>query len=252
MAVKDFEARRAISDSVRYGAAKILDRSRRLDPNPSVHARLLSDRAHVAATTDDPQAWEDVVDCMVELVFNVSRTYFWAWRSHLPSHASFNSVFNAGLEGLTIGVRKYDRSSKWMLSTYATNWIRNKAQRDVYAQCGTAKIPEVILRQGLDPMSPLVASATMSLNHVTLEDGTELADSIDAGVRTDEQLEQTAGLVAVIEILRGIDERMPEIAGLMVDGLGDGKIGEKVGLPTHRVSELRLLAQQQLAAVGYR
>lgn len=251
VSVKDFEARRAISDSLRHGSARLIKRARVLDTDPSQHAIKLAAEAAECQMTDHPRPWETVVDCMSRLVFRISETVFHQWETHLPAHASFDDIFDSGLNGLVVAVRKFDPDRGFALTTMAVPWIRTHVQRACYAQCGSARIPEKLLRQGLDPAAPLVASSTLSLDWVD-DDGRECAGSdVAGGLEPEEAHCEAEGMSGVVSILRGIDERLPEIAGLMVDGLGDMKISEATGIHITRVGELRLAAQAALRQRGY-
>ena len=249
--VKHEEARRIVAQSVATGAANLVHTSRRFSEDDREHAELLTARAIIAQSRNEPQAWLDVVDGMSRMVFAIACDYFYAWETHLPAQASFDDVFMAGMEGLTIGVRKFDEARGFMISTYATSWIRTKSQRACYAQCGSAQIPERLLQKGLDPLAPLVASATMSLNFRLLDNGMELGESLEGNEAVDTRMESAEGLAAVVAILRSVDEHLPEIAGYIVDGLGDGKIAKLTGLTQTQVGRLRMLAQEALVEHGY-
>lgn len=251
--VKPLEVRRAIEQSMSSGAARVLHSSCVLDPDPIKHGCMLAVEA-VKAQRGDDRAWEVVVNSMSRLVFHVAQRYFWKWSSHLPAHASFDDVFMAGMEGLTIGVNKFDAGRGYVLTTSATYWIRTKVQRACYAQCGSARIPEHLLQAGLDPNDPLVASSAMSLDWRQSEDDPALHESLqtlDPASQVDTQLLEIEGLRRVVELLRAVDERLPEVAELLERGYADREIARLTGLTSKRVEELRGKAAATLRAAGF-
>lgn len=246
--VKPYEVQRSIEHSMKHGAARVLDQSRMLDPDPKTHAAMLVARA-AAAQQGSEAAWADVVDGMSRLVFRVAETYFWKWHSHLAAHASFDDVFMAGMEGLTIGVNKFDATKGFALTTYATNWIRTKVQRACYAQCGSARIPEELLQAGVSPMDPLVASAAKSLDWRVDDDHEALGEALaspddEIGVLDLEAVRH------VLELLALVDEKLPRIAELLDRGLADREIARLTGLTSRRVEQLRQAATQALIQAG--
>lgn len=235
---------------MRSGAARILDDSRVLSDDPREHSELLT-RFAVQANAGNEAAMNIVVNCMSRLVFRLSETYFWKWSTHLPAHASFDNVFNAGLEGLVIGTGKFDPERGTVLTTSATHWIRTKVQREIYAQCGSARIPEHVLQGGLDPGSPLVASSTSSLDFRYEEDGPSLGDTIPAEDETLEEAGQRAALEKIVALLRTLDDKMPKVAEYLERGYADREIARLTGLTSKRVAELRGQAEQLLRSHGY-
>lgn len=253
MRVKPYEAQRSIEESMKTGAARILDRSRVLDDDPKRHAHLLTARA-VAAQQGSEAAWQDVIDAMSRLVFRIAETYFWKWHSHLAAHASFDDVFMQGMEGLTIGVNKFDASKGYMLTTYATSWIRTKVQRACYSQCGSARIPEELLQAGVSPTDPLVASAAISIQrpinrsgHGRSRDMRTIGDQI---IAPEHEIHDVEGILRVLSILRDVDEKLPQIAELLERGYADREIARHTGLTSKRVKQLRGLAAQALIEAG--
>lgn len=238
---------------MKHGAARILDESRVLDDDPVQHARKLTAHA-VRAQAGDDAAWEVVVNCTSRLVFRLAETYFWKWISHLPASASFDDVFMAGMEGLTIGVNKFDNSRGYMLTTSATFWIRTKVQRACYAQCGSARIPEHLLQAGIDPSAPLIASSTQSLDFRHDDDHPALheqLESVDSAAGIEAALFELDGLRRIVEVLRSVDEGLPVVADLLERGYADREIARLTGLTSKRVDELRCLAAQALREAGY-
>lgn len=235
---------------MRSGAARILDESRTLSDDPREHAELLS-RFAIRANAGNEAAMNLVVNCMSRLVFRLSETYFWKWSTHLPAHASFDSVFNAGLEGLVVGTRKFDPAFGTVLTTSATHWIRTKVQREIYSQCGAARIPEHVLQAGLDPQSSLVASSTASLDHRYEEDGPTLGETIPHEDESLEEAAQRAALEKLVALLLTVDDRMPEVAEYLERGYADREIARLTGLTSKRVAELREQAAQLLRSHGY-
>lgn len=233
---------------MKQGAARILDSSRVLDDDPQVHAVKLTARA-VAAQQGSEAAWTDVIDGMSRLVFRTSETYFWKWSSHLAAHASFDDVFMAGMEGLTVGVNKFDAGKGFMLTTYATNWIRTKVQRACYAQCGSARIPEDLLQSGVSPMDPLVASAARSLDWRHDEDHATLGEQL-VSPPDHSDLQELDGMNHVLEILALVDEKLPQIADLLERGYADREIARLSGLTSKRVEQLRGEAAKALLEAG--
>lgn len=230
------------------GAARILDHSRVLDPDPRRHAAKLTARA-VAAQQGSEAAWADVIDGMSRLVFRTAETYFWKWHSHLAAHASFDDVFMAGMEGLTIGVNKFDADKGFVLTTYATNWIRTKVQRACYVQCGSARIPEELLQAGVSPMDPLVASAAKSLDWRLDDNHATLGEQLPAAAgETD--LHELESMRQVLELLRLVDENLPVIAELLERGFADREIARVTGLTSKRVEQLRSEAAAALIEAG--
>lgn len=247
--VKPYEVQRSIEHSMTQGAARVLDRSRVLDPDPKTHATMLTARA-VAAQQGSEAAWEDVIDGMSRLVFRTAETYFWKWHSHLAAHASFDDVFMAGMEGLTIGVNKFDGAKGYMLSTYAVSWIRTKVQRACYAQCGSARIPEELLQAGVSPMDPLVASAARSLDWRADDEDATLGEQLASPHVIESDLHELEGLRRTLEILALVDEKLPAIAELLERGVADREIARQVGLTTKRVEQLRCEAAAALIEAG--
>lgn len=235
---------------MRSGAARILDESRTLSDDPREHALRLTAHA-VQAQQGSKAAMDVVVHCTSRLVFQLAETYFWKWSSHLPAHASFDQVFNAGMEGLMTGVWKFDAARGTVLTTSATHWIRTKVQREIYAQCGSARIPEHVLQGGIDPGSPLVASTTASLDHRYEEDGPAFGDTIPAEHETLDEASERAALERVMALLRTVDERMPEVADYLERGYADREIARLTGLTSKRVADLREQAQKVLLDAGY-
>lgn len=230
------------------GAARILDSSRVFDPDPKRHADILTARA-VAAQQGSEAAWADVIDGMSRLVFRTSETYFWKWHSHLAAHASFDDVFMAGMEGLTIGVNKFDAGKGFVLTTYATNWIRTKVQRACYAQCGSARIPEELLQDGVSPMDPLVASAAKSLDWRQDESDATLGEQLPSRA-TESDLHELESMRQVLELLRLVDEKLPQVADLLERGYADREIARHTGLTSKRVEQLRCEAASALIDAG--
>lgn len=234
------------------GAARVLDSSRVLHEDPKAHAEMLAAQA-VRAQRGSEVAWESVIDGMSRLVFRIAETYFWKWASHLPAHASFDDVFMAGMEGLTIGVNKFDITRGYALTTSATYWIRTKVQRACYAQCGSARIPEHLLQAGVDPSSPLVASSTKSLDYRVDEDHPALHETLatEQSGDTEAMLFELDGTRRVIEILRTVDLRLPEVAELLERGYADREIARITGLTSKRVEQLRGQAKDALREAGF-
>lgn len=256
--VKDLEAKRSVQHSVRSGAAKLIDRARRLGPTDEMHHAGMLARAMIvqrpparSAERMRAEAWQDIIDGCSPMIYQIAETYFLKWSTHLSASASFDDVFNAGLEGLTVAVGKFDVLRNVRLTTYATPWIRNYVQRACYAQCGAARIPEHLLQQGVDPASKLVASATMSLEHRDKDDGEEFGASIPASDAVDDGVVGEDGIGEIVAILRAVDERMPEIASLLQDGYSDRDIAGMIGMRASVVQELRRHAQIVLDAHGY-
>lgn len=234
---------------MRAGAARILNTSRVLSPDPAEHARLLVLEV-VKAQGGDDEAWQVVVDCMSRLVFRTSETYFWKWHTHMPAQASFDDVFMSGMEGLMIGVRKFDATTGNALTTYASNWVRTKVQRSCYTQCGSARIPEELLQAGLAPDAPLVGSSTMSLDHRLDDDGASLGELLEAPDKVEIDLHDMDGVRRVLDLLRNVDERLPEIAQFVERGYADREIARLTGLTSKRIEQLRGQAQQALRDAG--
>lgn len=252
-------ADRIIGESLRTGAARIVRDGGPLSGMSAMHHDLLRAFAgHVQDETLVPAAreaaWERIVEGTSSLVFSISRTYFRKWRSHLPDHASFDDVFNAGLAGLVVAVNKYDAShdAGARLTTYATPWIRNHVQRACYAQCGAAHIPEHVLQAGLDPRSDLVASATASLEEPSeLDGGLDLGEIAVGSDGADRAMVDAQSLAQLVCLLRSIDEQMPEVADMLEQGYAASQIAEATGLTVARVKQLRGEARIVLKAHGY-
>lgn len=235
---------------MRSGAARILDNSRVLDADPRQHALLLTTEG-VKAQAGSDEAWQTVIDCMSRLVFRIAETYFWKWHTHLGAHASFDDVFMAGLEGLTIGVNKFDENKGTVLTTSTTFWIRTKVQRACYAQCGATKIPEHLLQAGIDPASPLIASSTKSLDYRLDDgDGPALHEAVASQYGVEAVLHEVDGVRRIMELLREVDDRLPQVAEFLERGYADREIARLTGLTSKRIVELREAAQHALREAG--
>lgn len=248
--VKHLEARRAIDESMRTGAARIVDDWVVLDGDPAKHRVLLTEQA-MLAQGGDPRAWQVVVDCMSRAVCDMAQMYFTKWSSHLPAHASFDDVFMAGLEGLTIGVKKFDPSRGTVVMTSALYWVRTHVQRACYAQCGSAHIPEHLLQAGLDPSDTLLASMALSLDFVGAEDGRVFHEAVESPVRIEQDLHDLNGMRRVMDLLREVDEHLPRVAELMNEGYADREVAKITGIQAPRVKALREQAVAALRQAGY-
>lgn len=251
-------ANRIVRESVRCGAAKILTAGGPLHPDPKVHHQHLITWARQAQNPGTAQklrqhAWEEIVRGTSSLVFSLARSYFLKWRSHLPNHASFDDVFNAGMMGLTVAVNKFDvERSDVRLTTYATPWVRNHVQRACYAQCGSAHIPEHVLQAGIDPRSDLVASSTASLEAPSDFDGGETLGNLAVGRESpSDAMVEAQSLAELVALLRSIDAMMPQVADLLEQGCADAQIAKCTGLSVTRVQQLCGEARIVLKAHGY-
>lgn len=245
------DARRAISNSLRAReAAGQRVANRQLGASPAEHREALTAAAVRAAETDHHEAWTDVVEGAGGLVTSIASTYFVKWASYLPAHGDFDTVHAAGLEGLVVAVRKFDPSKGFAFSTYATHWIRTKAQRACYAQCSISRIPEDLLRAGMDPLDPIISSNAISAEYRATPSSAPIVDTVADTREPGDEIVDGAGVSHVLAILRGIDANLPEVAQWLERGYADREIGRLVGITARRVDELRRLAADALTKHG--
>lgn len=218
------QARSNIRESMKRGAAQILDRSCVL-PAAELTAAV------VRAQRGNSLAGAQVVDGMSRIVYQLAEHYYLKWSSHLSPSASFCDVFSEGLVGLHRAVLKFDPKRELAFTTLATWWIRNAVQRACYAAIGIARIPEKQLLLGVKPDDALVAA--LSLDH-RRDGGRELHETL-ADDRPEDDLELVRDLV---EVLRLVDGRLPRIAQLVQEDVAVRQIGRIMGISGDRVRQL--------------
>jgi len=218
--------RRSVEHSAKKGSARIVDRSMLLTKSELV-------RVAVDARAGDAAAYERLVNGMSRMVFAESYSVYRSWRTHLPASASFDDVFSAGLLGLHKATLKFDETTGNAFTTYAKSWIRNACQRQVYTMVGIVHLPEKRLVKGVAPDDPMLCG--LSLERVG-DNGRAMYEDVPSPHL--EQVVDLGMIRRVFDVLRCVDERLPEIVELLQSDHGYREVSRITGVTVEQVKRL--------------
>ncbi len=241
--MKITRARWSINESQRTGVAKMLDDSQILP-----RAELIA--AVVAAQNGDADAYVRVVNGMTQLIYKLGERSFVRWASYMPSSASFDDVFMAGLRGLHIAIGKYDESRGMAFTTPATWWIRTAVQRECYRLIGGAYIQEATLLSGdVSPADLLVGRQMLSLDAPDEHKfGRALHESVVGAADASVGIEQLEQVRAVYDLLSCVDPRLPRIIDMLAEDYAYREIARIMQMSVRDVEALHLRAAATLAS----
>lgn len=249
------EALQHISRSISHGAASVVDHGISL-------SRLRLIDAVIAAQDADPRTTdrlrERVVLATCRLVHKIARTEYMSWHAMLPASVDYCYVFNAGMEGLTIALNKYDRTKlnddgePFAFTTYADKWIRQAAQRCIYSQCTHMKVGwERIRTQGASiGMGLAIGDVSVDMpvgDGGAARDGSDstLGDLlIDTAEHGYEDVESAMMVDAIIDRVDELDLSKPsaarrrKILRMAADGYNQKEIGAALDMTGERVRQL--------------
>lgn len=236
--VREEELQATIAESMKRGHARILDGSFVPGQQELVDAVRLAQQGA-------EHAKHVVTYGMAQLVYRLSVNYMRRWLPYLPSHASFDDVFGAGLVGLQRAVRDFDPDRGYAFTTYAGWWIRNGVQAQVYDLAGSGAIKEKRFTKGLAPTDQLAGGNVDSLERTVGEDR-ELHELVEAPEAL--ELEQVG---RIVDVLATVDPLLPAIVDLVDRNHAYREVARIVGIPEHRVRSLLEAAQVAARAAGY-
>jgi len=232
-------AKRSISNSVDGGGIAALVKQSKVVPREKLIALT------VAAQEGDEDAMRQVIDACSRLVLSISSRLWMQWSIQIPESASFDDIFQAGLEGLYVAVMKFDESRGNTLTTVATPWIHTRAQRTIYTLIGICHIPERLITGHDEDISHLLRRCTASLDMSVLDDAESMVHRL-MGSEDDPQ----CGADDILRALAAADERLPAMITLSSEGYTDGEIGEMFGVTYERIRQMRGKAARALEAAG--
>lgn len=232
-------AQRAINHSVDGGGIAALVKQAKMLPR----AELI--RLTVAAQQGDEEAMRRVIDGCSRLVLKITSSVWMQWASQIPESASFDDIYQAGLEGLYVAIMKFDASTGNTLTTVATLWIKTRAQRTLYTTLGIGRLPERALMIGEAQNGAMMAKDAVSLESSLIEDGESFVHRL-MGAEDDPGV----GAEDILSVLGSVDARLPLIAQLIAQGYSDAEVGEMFDITHERIRQLRGKGGKALTAAG--
>lgn len=239
------QVRANISDSVEHGSARIADAYTQLP-----REALIREVSRAAA--GDERAFERVLLGMSRMIMREAVKYYRLWAPVMSPSASFCDAFAGGLAGLRKAVQDYDPGSGNAFTTYAEWKIRAGVQEEIYKMCGAMHLPRKILSGGalLDVASPLAASSVLSLEYTRQDVDDDLLEHVGGDDPALEAVESIGAAAELVQMLRGIDERMPELVQWLARDYAYREIARLMRMRIKDVERLHTAAQAALLAAG--
>lgn len=216
-----------IAESMRSGAARILDQSEILEPDDLV-------AAVVAAQQGDDAAALRVTHGMSQMVFRMAETNVRKWASHLPEHMSFDDAFAGGLEGLQKAVTRFEVERGYAFTTYASWWIRNGVQRVIYDAAGGGSIRAKALVSGVPADDPLAGDSMLSLDYGDHRVGYDIVGD----PRQEFEAFDVDLVRAIFDLMSCVDPALPQIIDLLNREFAYREIARIVSMSAPKVREL--------------